>query len=41
LTDLKERFIEDHPETLKWGRQPVTPEEQKQAQEMFRWISRH
>ncbi len=40
-TDERERFIEDHPETLSWSSEPVTEEELAWAEEMFRWISRH
>ena len=39
--DPREQFIEDHPESLKWSRDPVSREEHKRAKEIFRWISRH
>ena len=37
----RERFIEDHPETLIWSSEPVTPEEIERAEEMFRWMIQH
>lgn len=39
--DPRERFIEDHPETLKWSKDPVSREERRRANEIFRWISKH
>lgn len=39
--NLKERFIENDPDTLQWSSEPVTPEEEKRANEMFGWISSH
>jgi len=39
--DPRERFIEDHPETLKWSKDPVSREERRRAKEIFRWISQH
>ncbi len=39
--DPREQFIEDHPESLKWSRDPVSREERVRAKEIFRWISRH
>jgi len=41
IEDPRERFIEDQQEGLRWRREPETPEEQKLARELFRWISRH
>ena len=39
--NLKERFIEDDPDTLQWSSEPITPEEEKRARDMFRWINQH
>ena len=38
---LKERFIEDDPDTLQWSSEPVTSEEEKLAEKMFVWISKN
>ena len=37
----KERFVEDDPETLQWSSEPITPEEEGRARQIFRWISQH
>ena len=39
--NLKERFIENDPDTLQWSSEPVTSDENKRAEEMFTWISQN
>lgn len=39
--NLKERFIEDDPDTLQWSSELITPDEEKRANAMFKWIGQH
>jgi|WetSurMetagenome_2_1015567.scaffolds.fasta_scaffold858401_1 hypothetical protein len=41
MMDLKKRFIEDDPETLQWSSEPISSEEKKLAEEMFKWIGQN
>lgn len=36
-----ERFIEDGPATLQCSSEPITADEEKQADAMFTWIDQH
>ena len=41
MKNLKERFIENDPDTLQWGSELITLEETKRAEELFTWISKN
>ena len=39
--NLKERFIENDPDTLQWSSELITREEKKRAEDIFIWISQN
>jgi len=39
--NLKERFIENDPDTLQWSSEQITSDEIKRAEDLFIWISQN